>query len=169
MNWRRDCCTVGQIQARGTLSRLLVQCEPLCHSTSTTPTVLRRGNDPLAGLRVRRPANQWKHGVTAERLRVLTALVKIDVVYAFAHTNSDGHPTPLVGRAARCVQVAGCSLVVVQPRCALVVLGLVCWTCLWHSSWSAERRISTSSSGQCGAADSPCAPPERVPSRARID
>ena len=67
-------------------------------------------------------------------------------------------------RAARCVQVAGCSLVAAHSRCACGVGLGVLETYLWHSSWSAEREISTSSSGKCGAADSPCAPPERVPS-----
>ena len=67
-------------------------------------------------------------------------------------------------RAARCVQVAGCSLVAAHSWCACGVGLGVLETYLWHSSWSAEREISTSSSGKCGAADSPCAPPERVPS-----
>ena len=42
-------------------------------------------------------------------------------------------------RAARCVQVAGCSLVAAHSRCACGVGLGVLETYLWHSSWSAER------------------------------
>ena len=49
---------------------------------------------------------------------------------------------------ARCVQAAKRSFVDARPRCTLLVLGLVCWTCLWHSSWSAVCNISTRLSGQ---------------------